>query len=113
MNTVQTEANNSHEPITPKNPVDELTRTWLLERLGEILQIAMGRVTAPKTPSEDRIKWSRIVIAAGQACNTVLRDEEIESLKEQINELKELTMAKLTDEQAEPEEGDSETSADS
>jgi len=112
MNSTPAEANDAPELTTHKRPVDELTRSWVLQRLGEILEIAMERVTAPKTPSEDRIKWSRIVIGAGQARNTVLRDKEIEALKEQINELKELTLAKLTDEQAEPEEGDSETSAD-
>jgi hypothetical protein len=36
------------------------------------------------------IKWSRIAIASGQACNAILRDVEIDQLKQQINELKTL-----------------------
>jgi hypothetical protein len=85
--------------------VQEASRQWLLERLREILEIAMQRVTNPKTPAPDRIKWSRIVIAAAQASNAVLRDAEIETLKQQIAELKALTLAKLG-------EGDVEDRAD-
>ena len=85
--------------------VQEASRQWLLERLREILEIAMQRVTNPKTPAPDRIKWSRIVIAAAQASNAVLRDVEIETLKQQIAELKALTLAKL-------DEGDVEDRAD-
>lgn len=77
--------------------VRQKTRQWLLQQLREILEIAMQRVTNPKTPAPDRIKWSRIVIAAGQACNAVLRDVEIDALKEQINELKQLMLEKLED----------------
>lgn len=65
----------------------------------------MQRVTTAKTPSSDRIKWSRIAIAAGQACNAILRDVEIDSLKQQINELKQLTLARLED-TTESHEGD-------
>jgi hypothetical protein len=61
------------------------------------MEIAMQRVTSPKTPAPDRIKWSRIVIAAGQACNAVLRDVEIDALKQQINELKQLTLERLSE----------------
>jgi hypothetical protein len=69
------------------------------------MEIAMGRITNPKTPTSDRIKWSRIAIGAGQACNAVLRDVEIDALKQQINELKELTLARLSeDKDSEPNE---------
>jgi len=57
----------------------------------------MQRVTSAKTPASDRIKWSRIAIAAGQACNAVLRDVEIDALKQQINELKQLTLERLSE----------------
>jgi len=77
----------------------EETRQWILGHLREIMTIAMQRVTNPKTPASDRIKWSRIAIAAGQACNTVLRDVEIEALKQQINELKQLTLERLDDQE--------------
>ncbi len=86
--------------------VDEVTREWVLRKLGSILDIAMARVAHPKTPAEDRIKWSRIVVSAGQACNSVLRDVEIDALKQQIDELKQLTLAKLSDEQVGDQEGD-------
>jgi len=75
----------------------EQTRQWLLQQLREIMQIAMQRVTNSKTPASDRIKWSRIAIGAGQACNAVLRDVEIDALKQQINELKQLTLSKLSE----------------
>jgi hypothetical protein len=61
------------------------------------MEIAMQRVTSAKTPASDRIKWSRIAIAAGQACNAVLRDVEIDALKQQINELKQLTLERLSE----------------
>ena len=93
-------------------PEDETSRDWLLQRLHNILEIAMERVENRKTPPGDRIKWSRIVIAAGQACNSVLRDVEIDALKHQIQELKELTLARLSDEQENDREGDTETSTD-
>jgi len=79
--------------------VDSTTREWLVEQLHDVLEIAMGRVTHPKTLSSERIKWSRIVIAAGQALNAILRDVEIESLKQQITELRALTTERLSTEQ--------------
>jgi len=57
----------------------------------------MQRVTSSKTPASDRIKWSRIAIGAGQACNAILRDVEIYALKQQINELKQLTLERLSE----------------
>ncbi len=80
-------------------PTDEPTRQWLLLRLRQILEIALQRVTNPKTVAADRIKWSRVLISAGQACNSILRDEEIEILKQQIIELKALTTGRLNAQQ--------------
>jgi hypothetical protein len=95
------------ETKTPASKgVQEASRQWLLERLREILEIAMQRVTNLKTPAPDRIKWSRIVIAAAQASNAVLRDVEIDALKQQINELKQLTLERLS------EDKDSDANAD-
>jgi len=79
--------------------VDSTTREWLITQLRGVLEIAMDRVTHRKTPPADRIKWSRIVIAAGQACNSILRDVDIEALKQQIQDLKQLTEERLSDEQ--------------
>ena len=76
---------------------EEETRQWILEHLREVMEIAMQRVTSHKTLASDRIKWSRIAIGAGQACNAVLRDVEIDALKQQINELKQLTLSKLSE----------------
>jgi hypothetical protein len=76
---------------------EEQTRQWLLQQLRAITEIAMQRVTSGKTPASDRIKWSRIAIAAGQACNAILRDVEFDALKQQINELKQLTLARLSE----------------
>jgi len=88
----------SVEPASHAAPAaEEQTRQWLLQQLREITEIAMQRVTSLKTPASDRIKWSRIAIAAGQACNAVLRDVEIDALKQQINDLKQLTLAKLSE----------------
>ena len=95
-----------------KKLADAPSRDWLLQRLGEILEIAMSKLTGPKTTPEERIKWSRVVISAGQACNSVLRDVDIEALKKQIEELKALTLAKLSDEQTADQEGNTETSTD-
>lgn len=96
--------------------VQEASRQWLLEQLREILMIAVQRVTNLKTPAPDRIKWSRIVIAAAQASNAVLRDVEIEALKQQIAELKALTLARLDEDDIEDrtdQARDQETQADS
>lgn len=82
----------------------EETRQWILQRLREIMEIAMQRVANSKTPASDRIKWSRIAIAAGQACNAVLRDVEIDELRQQINELK-----RLSEEQGDVEDGTDQT----
>jgi hypothetical protein len=89
---------------------EEATREWLLTQLRGILEISMQRATNPKTPAPDRIKWSRIVIASGQALNAILRDVEIDALKEQISELKALTLARLNeDEQGSDQTRDPET----
>ena len=82
-------------------PTDEPTRQWLLLRLRQILEIALQRVTNMKTAAADRIKWSRILISAGQACNSILRDVEIEALKQQITELKALTTEKMKENEQE------------
>jgi predicted DNA-binding transcriptional regulator YafY len=90
----------SLEDTCPAEPAaEENTRQWLLQQLREIMEIAMQRVTNSKTPAPDRIKWSRIAIAAGQACNAILRDVEIDALRQQISELKQLTISKLSDDQ--------------
>ena len=87
----------SEDTSVPRPAAEEQTRQWLLKRLREVMEIAMQRVTNAKTPAPDRIKWSRIAIAAGQACNAVLRDVEIDALKQQINELKQLTLERLSE----------------
>jgi len=94
--------NSSHPTPAPQ----EQTRQWLLQQLRQIMEIAMQRVTSSKTPASDRIKWSRIAIGAGQACNAILRDVEIDALKQQINELKQLTLASMS------EDKDSDTNED-
>lgn len=88
---------NPTEP--PPAPTLEPTRSWLLVHLRQIMEIALERVTNPKTPAPDRIKWSRVLISAGQACNSILRDVDIEALKKQIEDLKRLTQERLNDEQ--------------
>ena len=73
----------------------------------------MERVTNTRSETSDRIKWSRIVIASGQACNGILRDVEIETLKAQIEELKALTLSRLSeDADREDQTGDPETPED-
>ena len=93
-------------------PEPETSRDWVLQKLHSILEIAMDRVENHKTSPQERIKWSRIVIAGGQACNSVLRDVEIDDLKQQIKELKELTLAKLSDEQESDQGRNTETTTD-
>jgi hypothetical protein len=44
-----------------------------------------------------------VLISAGQVCNSILRDVEIETLKQQIMELKALTMEKLEEDEDEQE----------
>jgi hypothetical protein len=88
---------NTEAGHTTHKTAQEETRQWILEHLREVMEIAMQRVTSHKTLASDRIKWSRIAIGAGQACNLVLRDVEIDALKQQINELKQLTLSKLSE----------------
>ena len=88
---------NAQDGRTTHKAAQEETRQWILEHLREVMEIAMQRVTSHKTLASDRIKWSRIAIGAGQACNAVLRDVEIDALKQQINELKQLTLSKLSE----------------
>ena len=93
-------AGNELEQAAEMEPVvDSTTREWLIKELRDVLEIGMSRVTHLKTPPPDRIKWSRIVIAAGQALNSILRDVEIEELKQQITELKAITTERLNAEQ--------------
>ena len=86
--------------------IGDTNREWLLNQIRRVLEIAIGRVTHPKTSPADRIKWSRIVIAAGQALNAVLRDVEIEDLKRQIEELQQLAGEQEVDEQGDDQESD-------
>ena len=90
----------------PETPTDEPTRRWLLLRMRQILEIAMDRVTGQKTSAADRIKWSRVLISAGQVSNAILRDVELEVLKQQVAELKALTMEKLSDDDGDEDESD-------
>jgi hypothetical protein len=84
-------------------------RDWLIDQLRRVLEIALDKVTHPKIPPGDWIKWSRVVVAGGQACNSILRDVEIETLKQQIEELKQLTEERLSDEQSGDQEEHSTT----
>ena len=88
------------------------TREWLLQQLRRVMEIALDKVTNHKTPAPDRIKWSRIVIAAGASSNSVLLDVEIDELRRQIMELKALTAANEEGEDGNSgdEAGDRETS---
>lgn len=96
--TAATEIETSADTSRAKQKIaQEETRLWILEHLRQVMEISMQRVTSPKTPASDRIKWSRIAIGAGQACNAVLRDVEIDALKQQINELKQLTLTRLSE----------------
>ena len=63
----------------------------------EIIDLATERVTNPRTPAPHSVKWSGMVIAASQACNAVLRDIEIDQLKQQINKLRQLTLSRLSE----------------
>jgi len=71
----------------------------------QILEIALDRVTNPKTAAADRIKWSRVLISAGQVSNAILRDVEIETLKQQVMELKALTAEKLRQDDEDEDNG--------
>ena len=89
----------SHEdPQAAARSPTEPTREWLLQQLRRVMEIALDKVTNPKTAPPDRIKWSRIVIAAGASANSVLRDVEIDELRRQIMELKTLAVEKEEDE---------------
>ncbi len=101
--------NDSEEGTERAEDAQGPTRQWLLQELRRVMEIALDRVTGAKTPPEDRIKWSRIVIAAGGACNSVLRDVEIDALKKEIAELKALTEERLKDDNELDEAGSRET----
>ena len=93
----------------PNPPKDEPTRKWLLLSMRQIVEIALDRVTNPKTLAADRIKWSRVLISAGQVTNGILRDVEIEELKRQVMELKDLTTERMKEDEDQDEidsEGD-------
>ena len=101
--------NESEERMERAEDAQGPTRQWLLQELRRVMEIALDRVTGTKTPPEDRIKWSRIVIAAGGACNSVLRDVEIDALKKEISDLKALTEERLKDDNELDEAGNRET----
>lgn len=85
-------------PQAAARSLTEPTREWLLQQLRRVMEIALDKLTNPKTAPPDRIKWSRIVIAAGASANSVLRDVEIDDLRRQIMELKTLAVEKAEDE---------------
>ena len=99
-----------HLDETENDPsVHPTDREWLLKQLRRVLNIALDRVTHPKTPPSDRIKSFRVVISAGQACNSLLRDADIEELKQQIAELKQLAGKRSSDEQDSDQKPDTTT----
>jgi hypothetical protein len=65
MNSPEAELNETSAEPQVLPAVDEVTREWVLKKLGNILDIAMNRVAHPKTPAQDRLKWSRIVVSTG------------------------------------------------
>lgn len=44
----------------------------------------------PKTRWDEKLKWSRVLINASSICNSVLRDVEVDRLKEEVDELERL-----------------------
>ena len=65
-------------------------REQLLRILGGLMELIVKHMNDPKTRWSEKLKWSRVLISASGVCNSVLRDVEVEKLKEQVEELERL-----------------------
>jgi len=65
-------------------------REQLLRMLGGLMEMIVKHMNDPKTRWDEKLKWSRVLISASDVCNSVLRDVEVDKLKEQVEELEKL-----------------------
>jgi hypothetical protein len=65
-------------------------REWILQQLVGLVSYAKTKIADSNTSKEERIKWARVLVAAAMAASNTLRDQEIDELKIEIKQLKEL-----------------------
>jgi len=63
-------------------------REWILRQLAGLVSYAKAKIMDHNTGKTDRIKWSRVLVSAAQACTHALKDQELDELREEIKELK-------------------------
>ena len=62
-----------------------LSRSDVLKSLKLVLDFACAKLENRKTPRRDRLAWSRVVAACAAASGTLLRDADLDSMKERLD----------------------------
>lgn len=70
-------------------------RERLLRMLGGLTEMVVKHMNDPKTRWDEKLKWSRVLINASNVCNSVLRDVEVDRLKEEVEELERLVKGEV------------------
>jgi len=70
-------------------------RDRLLRILGGLMEMVVKHMNDPKTRWDEKLRWSRVLISAGNVCNSVLRDVEVGRLKEEVEELERLVKGEV------------------
>jgi hypothetical protein len=61
-----------------------VTRRYLLTELQKILEYGVTRVFTRQTPSKAKVKWARIAVSAASAAGSILKDNDLEEIQQQI-----------------------------
>ena len=64
-----------------------LSRLKALKRLNGLVQVASYRVQYRYTSNRDRLAWSRVLVSTLAAAGPLLRDADLDELKQRVEEL--------------------------
>jgi len=67
-------------------------RGWLLAQLSGLVNYAKIKIMDSNTDRSDRIKWSRILVAAASACSRTLSEKQLDEIETMLKEMKRKVM---------------------
>ena len=68
-----------------ENGDETLSRPDVLRSLKLVLNFACAKLENRKTPRRDRLSWSRVIASCAAASGTLLRDADLDSMKERLD----------------------------
>ena len=74
--------------IDEMNSSMEVSCGYLLGKLKGLFELSLDKTTKKQTPSGKKIQWARIAIQSASVMASILKDVELESLRDEVEALK-------------------------